>query len=248
MRYICLLSALMLYPILSCAQIEEKIYIDIFDMKTDIVDAARINYYSYTDTSKMEYHMREYDFEEVLHKGIYKLRYLKGTLKLFSGVDTTFYRDGNIKSVINYHDSKFHGELLSYYENGQLRRKELYKQDSLISSICYTSEGADTTYFPYIVQAEYPGGTAKLSTYIQKNINYPYEALKNGIEGTVVIGFIVEENGSISNFKVLKSPDQLLSEEALRILKAMPEWTPGQMEGQPERMIIRAPIKFKVSR
>jgi protein TonB len=77
-------------------------------------------------------------------------------------------------------------------------------------------------------------------------MQYPPVAAENGIEGTVVVGFVVERDGSISNVNVLRSPDPSLSKEAVRVVKSMPKWNPGMQNGSPVRVKYNVPVKFKL--
>jgi protein TonB len=96
--------------------------------------------------------------------------------------------------------------------------------------------------------AEFPGGPAAMAQFIQKNLKYPEIALENQIEGTVVVEFVVEKDGSISNIKVLKDIGGGCGNEAMRIIKMMPKWTPGKQRDMAVRVKMRAPIKFKINR
>lgn len=228
------------------AQILEKIYTDEHGYEIDISEATEIAYYNFKTEDQKEYTMRKYDFDEVLLRGIYRKRYLKGGERMFSGVDTFFFKNGHINYIIHYHDSKQNGELLSFYDNGKLRRKEYYQYDSLLSSSCYTIAGDDTACFPFRVNPEYPGGENERKAFIKNNVNYPTEALEDDIEGSVIISFIVQEDGSYSSFRVIKSPHPILSQEALRVAQMMPKWKPGLLDGEPAKMLMNMPVKFRI--
>ena len=90
----------------------------------------------------------------------------------------------------------------------------------------------------------YPDGDVKLMEYIAQNINYPQEALESGIQGRVFVSFVVEPNGSITNEKVLRGIGYGCDEEALRVVKEMPKWTPGKRKGKPVRVAVTIPVKF----
>ena len=82
--------------------------------------------------------------------------------------------------------------------------------------------------------------------YIKNNLKYPIIAAENGIEGTVVVGFVIERDGSISNVNVISSPDLGLSREAVRLVKSMPKWNPAMQNGSPVRVKYNVPVKFKL--
>ena len=90
----------------------------------------------------------------------------------------------------------------------------------------------------------YPGGDVELHKFTAKNIKYPQEAREKGIQGTVYVSFIVDEEGKITDAKVLKGVNKILDDEALRILSLMPKWIPGKQAGKPVRVQHNMPIKF----
>jgi TonB family protein len=96
-------------------------------------------------------------------------------------------------------------------------------------------------------QPEYPGGMEALGQFMGANIKYPEAAKKNGIQGTVLVCFIVNTDGSIVNAKVMKGIGSGCDEEALRVVKAMPKWKPGYMNNaKPVRVQFVLPINFKL--
>ena len=94
----------------------------------------------------------------------------------------------------------------------------------------------------------FPGGDAKLREWIKKNMKYPSYAKKNGIEGQVLVVFIVEKDGSISNAEVSWGVDPSLDQEALRIVNKMPKWKPGTQNGVAMRVKYRLPITFTLKK
>ena len=94
--------------------------------------------------------------------------------------------------------------------------------------------------------ASYPGGIPALMDFLNENIKYPEQAEREGIEGRVVAGFIVERDGSVSNIEILKSVHPLLDAEVIRILSLMPNWIPGRQNGQPVRVKYSLPITFRL--
>ncbi len=90
----------------------------------------------------------------------------------------------------------------------------------------------------------FPGGMGELMKFLGKNINYPTLAKESGIQGRVFINFVVEPNGSISNVKVLRGIGGGCDEEAVRVVKSMPKWSPGKQRGKPVRVSYNLPVKF----
>ena len=93
---------------------------------------------------------------------------------------------------------------------------------------------------------EFPGGMAKLAEYLAKNIKYPQLARESGIQGRVFINFVVENDGSVTNVKVMRSLGGGCDEEAVRVVKSMPKWKPGKQRGKPVRVSYNLPVNFKL--
>lgn len=83
--------------------------------------------------------------------------------------------------------------------------------------------------------AEFPGGEEDMQDFILGHLQYPAVAANTGLQGRVVIDFVVEKDGSLSEFTVLRSPDASLSDEAIRIAKLMPAWKPARLHGKEVR-------------
>ena len=94
------------------------------------------------------------------------------------------------------------------------------------------------------IRAEFPGGMAALREFLAENCHYPKEAQDNGQQGVVMLEFVVEEDGTISTITVLRGVCEALDEEAIRVVKVMPKWKPGENEGQPCRSYFQLPITF----
>lgn len=103
---------------------------------------------------------------------------------------------------------------------------------------------------PFLVAEEMPLFQGKdlntFRTWVQSQIRYPAEALKRGIEGRVVLSFIVERDGSVSTIELLQSPDRILSEEARRVVSSSPKWTPGRQNGHLVRVRYMLPVDFSI--
>ena len=91
---------------------------------------------------------------------------------------------------------------------------------------------------------QYPGGPQALFEFLSQNVQYPKEAAKAGIQGRVIVTFVVEKDGSICESKVVKSVDPSLDAEALRVINAMPNWKPGKQNGKEVRVKYTVPVAF----
>lgn len=92
----------------------------------------------------------------------------------------------------------------------------------------------------------FPGGNAALMNFISANLKYPVVAAENGVQGTVVVSFTVDKDGSITDIEVVRSIDPSLDAEAIRIIKSMPKWRPGMQQGKPIPVKYTVPVKFKL--
>lgn len=91
---------------------------------------------------------------------------------------------------------------------------------------------------------QFPGGMVEFMKWLTKNLRYPPSALRNKIEGKVMISFIVNTDGSLSNMKIESSDHKALADEAMRVARLMPKWTPGKDHGKICRTKIAIPIVF----
>ena len=97
------------------------------------------------------------------------------------------------------------------------------------------------------VPPSFPGGEAALMQYLMNNIKYPVKAQERNIQGKVIVQFIVDESGKVTEPKVVRGVDPLLDAEALRVVKTMPDWTPGKQKGENVNVFYNVPISFKLS-
>ena len=105
----------------------------------------------------------------------------------------------------------------------------------------------ETKVFDVVEQMpQFPGGPNALFEYLSKNIKYPVVAEENGIQGRVIVTFVVERDGSITDVKVAKSVDPSLDKEAMRVVKSMPHWIPGKQNGSAVRVKYTVPVTFKL--
>lgn len=95
-------------------------------------------------------------------------------------------------------------------------------------------------------QPSFPGGQGALMSWLRDNIKYPVIAAENGIEGRVIVQFVVSKNGSISDVRVARGVDPSLDKEAVRVVSSMPKWTPGRQNGTTVNVRYTLPVTFKL--
>jgi len=116
--------------------------------------------------------------------------------------------------------------------------------DSLYNVICPQKNyiyGRDPEYFP-----EFPGGEIELMNFLRNNLQYPKECKEKGIQGRVIVRFIINESGKIICQYVLKSVHPALDKEALRVVKLLPDWKPAFNLNEPCKSCYTLPIIFKL--
>lgn len=115
-----------------------------------------------------------------------------------------------------------------------------------------TASNSDTTAVAQtediITQPEFKGGIEKMYKYISDNFEYPDEAKKRSVNGKMEVEFTVEKSGDITYVGILKGLDYSIDDEVLRLLKAMPRWTPATKNGVPVRYRVSMPITIRASR
>lgn len=92
----------------------------------------------------------------------------------------------------------------------------------------------------------FPGGDAALFKFLNENVKYPVIAQENGVQGRVICQFVVNRDGSIVDVEVVRSVDPSLDKEAIRVIKSMPKWSPGQQRGKPVRVKYTLPVNFRL--
>lgn len=134
-------------------------------------------------------------------------------------------------------------------------------ETKVAESVGDTTKPAGVTYVPVEVNEKlkgtpvltvveqmpaYPGGMAALMEYFKENMRYPASAKERGLQGRVTVQFVVDKDGSIKEPKVIRSIDQELDEEALRLVKNMSKWEPGRQNGEPVAVKFAVPVPFKL--
>lgn len=92
----------------------------------------------------------------------------------------------------------------------------------------------------------FPGGLQELMKFISKEVKYPAEAQEKGIQGRVILSMVIDKEGNVNDIKVLRGVDPLLDNEAIRVIKSMPKWTPGKQKGKAVNVKYTIPVSFKL--
>jgi len=93
---------------------------------------------------------------------------------------------------------------------------------------------------------EFPGGNAEITKFISRNFNWPPEGAEMAIQGSIICGFVIEKDGSINIVEVVRPLQHWFDAEAIRVIKRMPKWTPGQKNGRPVRVYYTLPVRIQL--
>ena len=168
---------------------------------------------------------------------------LKENLEREKLEDMTFQNCTTVKACDEYLNKYPKGR---YVEQVKTKKDVLFKKYQTGELAIPSIENGEESYFIVELMPEFPGGDAELFKFLSKNIKYPQIARESGIQGKVLVGFIVEPDGSISNVKVRKGIGKECDEEAMRVVKSMPKWTPGRQRGKAVRVSYSIPIYFRL--
>ena len=121
-------------------------------------------------------------------------------------------------------------------------------EDTEVEEVEVEEEVSDEVFQFAVIEdkPEFPGGMAKLMQYLGKNTKFPQVAKENGVQGRVFIQFVINKVGKVTNVEVVRGVDPYLDKEALRVVKAMPNWKPGKQKGKAVKVSYIVPINFKI--
>lgn len=115
-----------------------------------------------------------------------------------------------------------------------------------VTAVPTDSVAKDEVFMVAEQMPEFPGGMKELLKFLQDNLRYPNSAMEKNVQGRVIVQFVVEKDGTPTEFKVLRSVDPDLDAEALRVLQTMPKWKPGMQRGEVVRVKYTVPVSFKL--
>jgi TonB family protein len=172
-----------------------------------------------------------------------EINYSSYSRKIQDGKTIVWDENGQKTFEADYKDGKLDGNRITYSSNGKMESIEVYKE-GVREWQGSTVDRKDSVLTMVENMPEFPGGESKLFRFLAQNVRYPAYAREHGISGAVYVTFIVEEDGSINNINITKSPHKSLSDEALRVVQLMPKWKPGYIGEKPVRVQYTLPIRF----
>ena len=173
----------------------------------------------------------------------------KDPTKLISklqGKNTDWYSNGQLHDDLNYKNDKLEGLIHTYWMNGHLKREDNFVEGKSTNGKCFSQDGTEIAFFPYMIMPEYPGGESALLSYISRKLEYPVEMQRRGLQGKVNVRFVVNKSGEITEVEVIKSVSPEFDAEAIRVIKSMKKWKPGLLDGDRISVYYTIPITFKL--
>lgn len=195
-------------------------------------------------------HLDQNDKSKVIEKIYFKSGQIKKynnyliTSKKYHGLNKEWGEDGGLINEIEYKDGEWHGYLTTYWTNGVVKRKDFFKDGEFVEGDCFNEKGEKIDHFDYLVMPHFPGGNDRINEYIAERLNYPQLALEQEIQGRVLVRFTVDEEGSIRDVETANSVHELLDQEAIRVISVMPNWIPGERDGEKINVTYILPINF----
>lgn len=172
------------------------------------------------------------EFFYVLNEKEVKMRYGKATF---------WYETGELKNEIHFENGVWDGELLSYWKNGNLKRKDYYKKGKLKNGECWDENGKLVKHYDFQIPAKFPGGINQLHVYLKENFKYPPQ-YNYKIRKIIKVKFRINTDGSVYNIEILDGINTELNEEAIRLIQNMPKWYPAYQDGNPVSVSFTLPI------
>ncbi|WP_157972856.1 energy transducer TonB [Aureibaculum luteum] len=228
----------------------EKYYFDAFGAKTDSENAVTISHYIFSDTLTGSGKSKKFDKSGKLisETNYSNMNKKNSSIELWTrhGTSKIFNASGYLQIIENYKDDKLDGELITYYNDKTVKRKDIFKNNTFVEGHCFDEKGNEIEHFNYFIQPEYEGGVNAIYSHIRKQIRYPEILQQQGISDKVYVRFTISKEGGLKNISVNKSKSKLFKEEAIRVVRLMKNWKPGSRDGENIDVKYILPISFKV--
>jgi TonB family protein len=177
-----------------------------------------------------------------------KLMNLSVTDKVGNGFRTEYYPDGSIHQTGPLAGGVKNGTWTIKRPDGTNLMQVDFMRDSLTQATCFAEDGTTRLQGPCVYEkfASFPGNSEGWRSYLTKNLKYPKLAIQQDIQGTVMLEFVVELDGTVGDIKVLSSPHELLTNESLRLMKISPNWEPAIQYNKTVKGRLRQPFFFRL--
>jgi len=147
---------------------------------------------------------------------------------------------GFLNQVKCYDNGQLHGLQIGYGPNGDTLWTETYDHSHFVTTKSYVSFSKIET------ESKFPGGDAGWRKYLSENFHYPEKAIRKKIQGTVIVQFIIDKEGKVTNVQVAKPVDPLLDAAAIQLIQSSPDWIPAVQNGRKVSSYKKQPIVFQL--
>jgi protein TonB len=236
-----LISTLLLLDVVLNGQ---KVYVDKF--KAPVSDSSIAIYYRIVEPSETPGLFKESHFYITGEKESEFFFRKSAGKNVQEGKSLTWYKIGQLKSEIDLSNDQYSRIVTTYWNNGTIKRQDYFNKDKLEKGTCFDSLGHKIRHFDYEIMPHYLGGDEKLLSDIANSLVYPFQSKKQGIQGRVIVKFVVDEKGSTSNISILESVNPELDEEAIRVVKNLRKFIPASRDGESVAVYYMIPINFRL--
>lgn len=152
-----------------------------------------------------------------------------------TGIEQNYFENGKVRMLGRIKEGKKNGLWTLKREDGSKKMNMNFVMDSIVQTTCYETDGKTHAIGDCVFEREAasPNGKTGLQDFLKRNLEYPGGALDRRIQGVVSLQFTVNKDGTISDFVIISSPDKMLSDEVLRLMKKSPKWIPAIQYGEP---------------
>ncbi|NVO32533.1 energy transducer TonB [Hymenobacter lapidiphilus] len=182
--------------------------------------------------------------------------FLKQDSRVWHGAHLEFYENGKPRLQEAFVLGELRGIRQTYYDTGVLRRREQLTPGQPTTGECFGPDGQPIAYFPFSEMPVYPGGQEALLRAIGRNTIYPPDALRAGVQGVVIVNFTIGADGKLEDVRAHELPAgasaglrrtySSLQGAAVRAVRQLKPFTPGQREGEPVAVRFSVPATFKI--
>lgn len=206
-------------------------------------NGQRLHQEQYSQLRSGQRHGFSTEWNAITGRRVARYPYQRGKLQ---GVVQAWYSNGRPSWQLAYQHGQRHGALRAWYPNGRVMRLETYRSGQRTTGRCYTRAGRDTVWFAFERPAQFVGSDQALHTWLTRNLRYPASDLRNQVEGSVRVRFVVDKLGRVQNPEITKGLGSSINEEVLRLLKIMPAWQPAVVAGRAVAVPYELPVEFRI--
>lgn len=168
------------------------------------------------------------------------------TEKIQIGVSQKWHANGQIKSKIKYENGLLSDTLFTFWENGQLKRQDIYKNGKFVKGNCYNISGKKIPHYDYEEMPKYPGGDNQLYMDIFNTMIFPEIVKTKHLKTKVIVRFVVDSDGNVKDIEIPEDTHPDLKNEVIRVLTSLKRWQPGLVDGEPVKVHYTVPFNFEV--